>query len=90
MPCVAQVTGDIEVRVQDPSGAPVPAANVDDDWFAPDPAGAGAVQMIDTRVACDSSVCADLLAGSPGAPMRVTFELTATPLTPLRAVTVVR
>jgi len=67
-----------------------PDETVDNDWFNPDPGGAGAVQMTGTRVACDQAVCDQLLAGSQSAPWRVTFELTSTPLTPLRAVTVTR
>ncbi len=65
------------------------AAPVDDDWFGPDTAGPGTVDMVGTRVACDQAICDQLLAGSSST-TRVTFELTSTPLTPLRAVAVVR
>jgi hypothetical protein len=46
--------------------------------------------MLGTRVACETSVCNQLLGGSEILPTRVTFELTAEPLQPLRALAVVR
>jgi hypothetical protein len=62
------------------------------DWFQPASSSGTivAVDMLGTRVACETSVCNQLLGGSEILPTRVTFELTAEPLQPLRAIAVVR
>ena len=69
-----------------------PAKQPMEDWFQ----GAGgsgapaAVDMLGTRVACESSLCMQLLDGSLRLPTRVTFALTDVTTTPLRVVSVVR
>lgn len=69
-----------------------PARSMADDWFEPASSSGTvvAVDMLGTRVACETSVCNQLLGGSETVATRVTFELTAEPLQPLRAVSVVR